>query len=229
MRPSGHPLTDAAFDRCLPEEVQGPSHRHWTPVDLACLGAQWLAEAGARRVLDFGAGAGKFCVVGALATDLDFLGIEQRPHLVHAARRLAATFGVASRVTFQEGGFEALEAEPCEALYVYNPFGENLLGPQGHLDGTVELNRRRFDRETTRLEAWLAQRPPGTWMLTLNGFGGRIPDTYDLVRIAPTEVAPLRLWRRARRPAGGGHWLELEEGTLRRGPGDREELLPVEA
>lgn len=216
MAGPGPSLSDADLDGRLPPALQAQAHQHWTPVAVTRLGVQWLAAAGVHSVLDLGSGAGKFCVAGACLTSLTFTGVEHRPHLVTAARDLAAAWAVADRVTFLEGDLALAETLSAEALYLYNPFGENLLAPPGHLDDTVELNRRRYQRETARVEGWLARRPRGSWLLTLNGFGGRIPDTYDLVQAEATEVAPLRLWQRTRRPDQGGYWLELEEGTVHR-------------
>ncbi len=224
----GPSLSDADLDGRLPPALQAHAHRHWTPVAVTRLGVQWLVDAGARSVLDLGSGAGKFCVAGACLSPLTFLGVEHRPHLVAAARALAAACAVDGRVTFHLGDQAQAEELEAHALYLYNPFGENLLAPSGHIDGTVELNRRRFHRETTRLETWLARRPRGSWVLTLNGFGGRLPDTYDLLRIEDTEVAPLRLWQRSRRPDQGGYWLELADRTLRRDAMGRDEVLPLE-
>lgn len=226
---AGLPVLDAAFDGLLPEALRRPSARHWTSVAVASLASQWLEAAGAARVLDLGSGAGKFCTVGALTSGLAFTGLEHRAALVAAARDLARDLGVAERVTFRA---EAAPAEPppgFDALYLYNPFGENLLAPAGHLDGTVELNRRRFNREVARFEAWLDRLPPGTHLMTLNGFGGRIPDSFDLLQARDTELAPLRHWRKARRRPGGAYWLELEDTTLLRHPDGSEACLPLPA
>jgi SAM-dependent methyltransferase len=224
----GPSLSDADLDGRLPPDLQAQAHRHWTPVAVTRLGVQWLEEVGVRSVLDLGSGAGKFCVAGACLTPLTFTGVEHRPHLVTAAQALATAFGVTDRVTFLEGDLARAESLSAEALYLYNPFGENLLAPSGHLDGAVELNRRRFQRETARMEAWLARRPRGSWLLTLNGFGGRIPDTYDLLRVRDTEVAPLRLWRRMGRPDQGGYWLELDDRTVHRDALGRETPVPAD-
>ena len=41
---------------------------HWTPVHVARRAAQFLVTGPETRVLDVGSGPGKFCLVGALAT-----------------------------------------------------------------------------------------------------------------------------------------------------------------
>lgn len=226
LRPS---LSDADLDGRLPADLRAHAHRHWTPVAIARLGVQWLREVGADSVLDLGSGVGKFCVAGACLSPLRFTGVEHRPHLVRAARDLAEALAVSDRVTFLEGDLSLGASLEGAALYLYNPFGENLLAPSGHLDATVTLNRRRFHRETRHLEGWLAHRPLGSWALTLNGFGGRMPDTWDLLRAQGTEVAPLRLWQRVRRADQGGYWLEGEEATVRRNALGEEVVHPLGA
>src|SRR5260370_26412000 len=78
---------DAEFDTVYPAEIQALSPRFWTPVGVARRAAELFRTAGARSVLDVGAGVGKFVLVAAAAEpELDFVGIEQREHLVHIAR-----------------------------------------------------------------------------------------------------------------------------------------------
>ncbi|MBI3131626.1 MAG: class I SAM-dependent methyltransferase [Acidobacteria bacterium] len=219
---AGLPVSDKAFDACLPESQQRASARYWTPVRVAVRLAGWLAQAGVEQVLDVGSGAGKFCVVGALASDLTFSGVEHRAHLVGAAEELAERFGVSGRATFQAGTLDAVDFNRFGALYFYNPFGENHFTATDHLDGTVELNRRRFDREVARVEHLLERVPLGMHLATYNAYGGRVPDTFDLVQAQTAEVSLLRLWRKVRRRTSGGYWLEVEDTTVLRQPGGGE-------
>ncbi|HJW33517.1 MAG TPA: hypothetical protein VJ505_09165 [Holophagaceae bacterium] len=149
-------------------------------------------------MLDVSSGAGKFCVIGALATPLTLTGIEHRAHLLAEAEALAVRLEVSERTTF-------IAAH--------------------HIDGTVELNRRRFDREVAKAAGLLDQVSRGTHLATYTGFGGRIPDTFDLLHAQIAESNRLRLWRKSRRESAGGYWLELEGSTLLRGPGDREQTF----
>lgn len=219
---AGLPVSDKEFDACLPESQQRVSARYWTPVRVAVRLATWLAHAGVERVLDVGSGAGKFCVVGALASELTYTGVEHRAHLVEAAEELAERFGVSDRATFQVGTLDAVDLNGCDAFYFYNPFGENHFTATDHLDSTVELNRRRFDREVAKVEHLLERVPLGMHLATYNAFGGRVPDTFDLVHAQIAEVSLLRLWRKVRRRTSGGYWLELEDTTVLRQPGGGE-------
>lgn len=215
---SGQLVSDHAFDFWLPDLARRHSIRHWTQVGVAARVAGWLAARGVSRVLDIGSGIGKFCVVGALSSDLAFVGVEHRRSLVETARCVAAMFDVEKRATFLHGDATEVEASAFDALYLYNPFEENLHPASVWIDQTVEVSRRRFTQSLSRVERLLSDRPSGSYVVTYNSFGGRIPDSYDLElsKVAGTNL--LRLWRKTRDVDRGGCWLELEEATVLKTP-----------
>lgn len=192
------PVPDPVFDQLLPRELRAVSYSFWTPIDVALLAVDWLAEAGARRVLDIGSGAGKFCVIGALAGAFEMIGLEHRGRLVGAARELAASLGVADRATFVEGALGTVPLPSADAYYLYNPFGENLSGWGEGLDDEVELGVPRYQRDVARAEALLRDAPVGTLVLTYNGFGGTFPDSYETLRVDKALSNVLRLRRKTR-------------------------------
>lgn len=211
---AGRLVTDHDFDLWLPDLVRHHSRRHWTPVGVAMRASQWLAERGVSRVLDVGSGAGKFCVVGALSGTMSFVGVEHRRSLVEAARSLATTFDVAERATFVHGDTSSVDFRSFDALYLYNPFEENLVASSQWIDASVDVNPLRFFRSVSKVEQLLSKMPIHSHVVTYHRFGGRIPDSYDLelARVAGTSL--LRLWRKTRRADCGGCWLELDDSTL---------------
>lgn len=192
------PVTDAEFDTLYVAEWQLPSARYWTPVDVALRATEWLTSGGARRVLDVGAGAGKLCLIGALTTEAHFFGIEQRPHLVGAAREAARRLGVEDRTTFLEGLIGDVDLTSYDALYCFNPFGENLYAENKRLDQTVELGLARYHRDLEVVEGALEELPLGSRLVTYHGFGGRIPDTFELLHLENVGTDVLRAWAKAR-------------------------------
>jgi SAM-dependent methyltransferase len=192
---SGRRASDHAFDRFLLPEFQAASQQYWTPLAVAKRAAQWLAELGVRRVFDVGSGAGKFCVAAALACDAQFVGVEQRPRLVAAARELALVFGVSDRVKFVHGRFDRLSPS-TDAYYFYNSFGENLFDAENRLDEDVELSAGRYRDDVVAAERMLREAPTGTHLLTYNGFGGMVPDSYSEVRVDRELPCVLRMWRK---------------------------------
>lgn len=194
----GRPVAERDFDRYLPEDLRDRSSLHWTPLRVAAHGARWLWSRGVRTVVDVGAGAGKFCVVGALASGCSFVGIEQRPRLVEVARGLARLYRIGDRVSFACGVYDGATLPAADAYYLFNPFGENILEGHEHIDRDVELSDGRYLRDVAAMEQTLRRVPRGTHVLMYNGFGGAIPDTYEELRPAADAPDLLCLWQKVR-------------------------------
>jgi hypothetical protein len=194
----GRSPADRVFDRFLPGQLRVVSGQHWTPLMVAMRAAEWLDEVGVESVVDVGSGVGKFCVVAALSGRARFTGVEQRGRLVAAGRNLASLFGVQDRVSFVHGTFGKDPVPEAQAYYLFNPFGENLLGLSGHLDDEVELSGVRYVRDITAIEQLLRDAPLGTYLLTYNGFGGKVPAGYQTLRVDRELPNVLRMWRKMR-------------------------------
>lgn len=190
--------TDAAFDALLPTEAREVSDRYWTPVAVAVQAAAWFDQFGIDTVLDVGSGVGKFCVAAALAgrRPRRFLGLEQRPRLVAAARALANRFGLGDRTRFLEGALGDAPVPQAQAYYLFNPFGENVFCAGDPLDRDVELSEERQARDVALVQAVLRESPVGTFLLTYHGFGGTTPAGYDEVAVVGRWPHVLRLWQK---------------------------------
>jgi SAM-dependent methyltransferase len=152
-----------------------------------------VAEPGA-RILDIGAGAGKFCIVAAAVCDAKVTGIEHREHLVTIAKRAAAAFGV--DVSFEHGSFETCDPHRFDGFYLYNPFAENFAGPGERIDGSIELNARAFVRFSTLAEEFLERARVGARVVTYYGFGGTMPLPYQ--RVTHAYGGRVELWVKTR-------------------------------
>lgn len=227
----GQTVSDASFDRVIPSPWRASSDRYWTPVAVARRTVEWFVEHGGRRVLDVGSGIGKFCLVGAAASDLDFVGIEQRPHLVEAANALARELGLDARARFVRATLDTFDVEGFDCLYLYNPFAENLYAPDSWLDSTVALNTDRFRADIRTVERILLGAPMGTKLITYFGFGGRVPNGFVPLRVAMIGDDTIRLWEK-RRAISTGYFVEggpigmelhhASEPRLARGATERE-------
>lgn len=189
-------LSDRAFDRFLPHHLRPVSAQHWTPLKVALRVAEWLNEVGVTNVVDIGSGAGKFCVAAAMATRCSFIGVEQRPHFVDAARALARKFAVDDRVDFVHGALNHNTIPSADAYYLFNPFAENLFESDEHLGDDVELSPERYARDIAVMEEILIRAPVGTYVIKYNGFGGRMPASYRRVFAALDLENTLRMWRK---------------------------------
>lgn len=187
---------DRAFDRFLPDELRAVSQQYWTPLAVTKRAAEWLDDLGIRTVVDIGSGAGKFCVAAALVGHCRLTGLEQRSSLVASARALANLFDVDDRVSFVQGALGDVAIPIADAYYLFNPFGEYRFGSQYDVDSAVEFSDAQYARDVAAVEQLLRHAPTGTCVLTYNGFGGRVPANYVLVRVDWQLPSALRLWRK---------------------------------
>jgi len=201
---SGICPSDRFFDQFFPYDLQRVSGQHWTQLSVALRVAEWLTGASVKSVVDVGSGAGKFCVAAALASRCSFIGIEQRPRLVEAARALARIFDVDDRVRFVEAAISHSVVPAADAYYLYNPFGENLFGSAERLGDDVELGLERYERDIAFMEEFFERAPVGIYVIKYNGFGGRMPRSYDEVIVDRAMPNMLRMWRKSR--AGAAAW-----------------------
>lgn len=196
----GHLVSDALFDRFLPDALRRRSAIFWTPVGIAMQVAAWLEREGVKSVVDLGSGCGKLCVVAALATKTTtFVGVEQRRHLIDAAESLAGSFELSHRVRFVHRCLESGAIPKADAYYLFNPFEENLFQPgEPTLDSSVELSQRRYREDVRLMVQFFEQAPLGTYVIKYFGFGGRMPKTYEPLEIYRDPPGALRLWRKTR-------------------------------
>jgi SAM-dependent methyltransferase len=184
---------DDAFDAVYDRRIRGLSKRHWTPVAVAARAAQLLVEAGATRILDVGSGVGKFCLVGALRTNAELVGVERREDLVVVARDAAKKLGVA-RATFVHADVADFPFDGFDGVYLYNPFFEHVSRSLRLIDETVERSRAKYRHlVSTTLTKLATLSPPGA-VVTFSGLGGRVPpDAFEFLG----------------EEAAGNDWLEL--------------------
>ncbi len=187
---------DATFDHFLDDPLRELSAQYWTPLEVAVRAAQWLEECNVRTVVDIGSGAGKFCVAAALAGHCHFTGLEHRERLVSCARGLARMFKVENRVYFIQGAFGSTNIPAADAYYLYNPFEENVMRETERIDKSVELSDERQTRDLMALRRLLLGARVGTYVLTYNGFGARLPPAYSEVRVDRELPNALRMWKK---------------------------------
>jgi hypothetical protein len=199
---SGQLPVDARFDRIFGERLLPLVSLHFTPVAVAARAAAWLTEGGATSVCDLGAGAGKFCLVGAAVTGATFTGIELREGLVATARDAARRLGL-DRARFVVGDALTAPLGRYQAFYVCNPFAEGETGPDEWLDPCLPAPDKAA--AAAALAARLAGLPPGTRVAVHCGLGGPMPAGYRLVASEPLgrRGAPLERWVRAGAASGG--------------------------
>lgn len=185
-------MVDRVFDEVFEPSLRARSNMHWTPVEVAMRASKLLAAKPDATILDIGAGIGKFCIIAAAAREhVRVRGVEHRPHFVVAARQAARAIGV--EVDFQVGTLDDVDPTSIDGVYLFNPFAENLSAKEDRLDDTVELSEERFWRDVRAAEEFLRAARVGTRVVTYCGFGGSIPEGYELVR-RESCAGTLELW-----------------------------------
>jgi SAM-dependent methyltransferase len=189
----GTVVVDAEFDAIYPAPIRAASSAFWTPVSVALRAVRLLTCGATVRVLDVGSGPGKVCLIGAAVTTAEFVGVEQREHLVQAAWEGAERLGIAG-AEFVHGTFEMVDIATFDAVYFFNPFEENVFVHECRLDETVTLSDERFFADIRAAESLLERARVGTRVVTYHGFGGRMPLGYRRVVRERAHSDYLELW-----------------------------------
>jgi SAM-dependent methyltransferase len=187
-------ITDGDWDRVYSRQYRSLSPAHWTPVSVARRAAVMLSRGPNTRILDVGAGVGKFCMVAALTAPGIFVGVERRGEMVDVARSLACRARV-SDVRFVHGHAEQLDWSNFDGFYLYNPFGElrwtdDVEGP------TLSVERGEYERLVSLVADRLSETREGTRVVTFHGFGGVMPPCFRLVLREHHGSDSLECWKR---------------------------------
>lgn len=185
--------SDRDFDSLLPPGIRSRSAMHWTPVRVANTVARYLAPNDGARILDVGAGCGKFCVVGAFSTRGRFYGVEQKRHLYDAAVDLAGRLKQ-ERAQFIHGDAFSQNWNDFTALYFYNPFGEALFTP-----GPTEFLAKAEPPHQFELSVGLTLErlkglPSGVRVATYQGFGGYFPASFRRIHSMNIGKGVIEVW-----------------------------------
>lgn len=190
--------SDESFDEQLPLGLQLKSSVYFTPIDVARCAARLLAPEPGMRVLDIGAGAGKFCLVAAREIpSARFDGVELRPHLVRLANRFAGELRL-TNARFIHADALDLDWSEYDAFYLYNPFAEQLFEAGFMLDHTLALDPENFVLYVTTVRQRLALARVGTRVVTYHGYGAPAPLGYELVRKDAAGSDCIELWIKTR-------------------------------
>ncbi|MFO0750215.1 MAG: hypothetical protein U1F43_31785 [Myxococcota bacterium] len=136
------------------------------------------------------------CVAAALACRSRFIGIEQRLHLVDAARELARAHGVEARDLHRRAALARDHPARRRLLPLQPARGE--LRASGLTTTSTTLDPESHDRDVAEVEALFAEARPGTVVMLYNGFGGRLPPSYERLRVDEQDpLRPLELWKKS--------------------------------
>ncbi len=182
--------SDEDFNELYPANMQRVAARHFTPVRIAKLAADFLTTPGS-KILDIGSGAGKFCIVGAaFHNEAEFIGIEQRSNLIKHGLRAQRTLGL-QNVSFLNGNFTQLNLHDFDHFYFFNSFYENV-DKQDRIDEKVEHSTEQYVHYERYLYEGLKKMPSATRLVTYHARLQEIPKTYTIVN--KLENGDLKFW-----------------------------------
>ena len=210
-----HCFRDEWFDQIFPPHIQDLSGIHWTPVAVARRAAQMLVTKPGTKILDIGAGVGKFCIAGAVSTEGHFTGVEQRKHLAEIGENTIAEQGIANARMIC-ASITSIPFRDFDAFYLFNPFEENLVRSQ-RIDSAVELTAPLYRKYTAYVASQLALAPLGTRVVTYCGVCEEIPTCYACEESA--FGGALQLWVKTRQP------IKAREVLRKSRPTDAQQLL----
>lgn len=176
-----------------PTDIIALAGRHWTPLNVARMAANFLATEKKAHILDIGSGVGKFCLAAAHnKSNSFFTGIEQRAQLVAHAENATRQLGI-KNVCFLHGSFTKLDFKQFDHFYFYNSFYENF-DFTTKIDNKFSYSSELYHSYCHQLKKLLQQKPIGTRLATFHSMEDEIPEDYLVVGSGMENV--LKFWEK---------------------------------
>jgi Methyltransferase domain len=191
---SGIEISDAEFDQVFTKKIQKFATVHFTPIKVAKVAAAYLTEKKHQKILDIGAGAGKFCLVGAAVGDGLFVGVEQRRGLFLLSKRIAKRFQL-ENVQFLHKNIIDISLADYDGFYFYNAFFENVSQSESISD-EFEMSIERYRKYSFYVRNQLDLMPIGTKLVTYFSFLKEIPASYEIQK--EDFEGNLKMWSKVR-------------------------------
>jgi hypothetical protein len=185
-------ILDSEFDIIYSNEMKKVSEIHFSPIEVSKIAARFLVDKIGVRILDVGAGAGKFCMIGSACTEGIFTGVEQREHLHDLAKNIAQKYKLTS-VTFIHSNITDISFKDFDGFYLFNPFYENM-NNSGKMDDSVELKRELYDEYSLYVKTQLDSKPIGAKLVTYFSYLTEIPESYKM-QFSDFE-GKLKMWQK---------------------------------
>lgn len=175
--------SDAHFNELYPKHIQNLARRHWTPLNIAKLAADFLVTEDGAKILDIGSGVGKFCIAAAYYKPASlFYGVEQRLNLVQYADNTANMLEL-DNVNFIHANFTQLPLQDFDHFYFYNSFYENLVDTD-KIDDSIDYSAELYHYYNRYLLRQLSACKTGTRLATFHSMEDAIPTGFYEVGVA---------------------------------------------
>lgn len=172
--------TDTKLNKLYPASIQLLANRHWTPLSISQLVAQFLVTHPGVKVLDIGSGVGKFCLAGAYyKPHASFYGVEQRHDLIAHGENARDRLGL-QNVHFIHSNITDLDFKQYDHFYFFNSFYENLMD-KDKIDDKITYSTYLYNFYHRQLYTKLKAMPTGTRVATFHCLENQIPPCYHVV------------------------------------------------
>lgn len=172
-------VKDSTFNDLYPVHIKELAGQHWTPIAVAKLAAEYLAEKPNTKILDIGAGVGKFCLIGAASTKGIFVGVEQRASLTKISKKIADKHKI-TNVEFIHSNINEISFSDYDAFYFFNSFYENI-DTLSVIDNTVTTDKDLYFAYSEYVKEQLDKTPTGTRLVTYWSKWDEIPSSFNLI------------------------------------------------
>ena len=183
--------SDEAFDALYPVNVRALSELHWSPLSVARAAANYLGRDDAARIIDIGAGVGKFCIAGSHYARGRFTGVEQNQNFVRIGNKAINKLGC-RRVELIQGNFMQHDMSQYTGIYFYNSFHENIADATVY--SGVEKSVELYELYTSHLNKQLKAMPAGTLLATYWLSVPEVPTCYRLCEAHFDDL--LKFWKK---------------------------------
>lgn len=170
--------TDEEFNGILGKHIASLSNLHWTPLKIARKASEWLCNSADSKILDVGSGIGKFCFVGALTTDGEYTGVEQRENLVKISNKIIDQNKI-SKVKFIYNNFKHINFNNYTGFYLYNPFWENIANDK-LIDHKITVSESLYKEYNKLLSDKLSKLKAGVLVVTYLMKEDDIPQCFSI-------------------------------------------------
>ena len=184
-------VSDEEFDRVYPDHIQNISDLHFTSVHVAKEASQYLAEKNS-EILDIGAGAGKFCMIGSVWTQSRYVGVERRSSLCEIANSVISRYKLQD-VHIINSNITDMSFRDFGGFYFFNAFLENICNEDA-IDQSMPFSFDLYRTYSNFVRDQLDLMPGGTRLVTYHSYLRELPESYVLKH--SSHNTHLKFWER---------------------------------
>lgn len=185
-------VPDSEFNSIYPDKIKQAAAKHFSPVEVSKIASNYLADKKGVRILDIGAGAGKFCMIGSAYTEGYFVGVEQRRSLHNLSKQIADQYNL-TNIEFINSNIQDINFKEFDAFYFFNSFYENIAQSE-ELTDEIELRISLYNRYSSYVKGQLDKMPKGTKLVTYFSSVSVTPESYYLIAYAFDNK--LKMWEK---------------------------------